>query len=95
MYPPVESTPESRYSMSSVYFEPLPDIAGRRRNQSTTANNVARLRPKVAQVGISRMDSEEEANGEGGGGGRGGTQSYFDQSQELAKLEKLVSKSSM
>lgn len=92
MYPPVESTPDSRYSMSSVYFEPLPDIATRRRNQSTTATNAAQLRPKVAQIGISRMDSEEEAYGEGS---RGVAQQYFDQSQELAKLEKLVSKSSM
>lgn len=84
MYPPVESTPESRYTGSSVYFEPLPDLAARRRNQGATANFL-RLRPKISQAGFDRMDSEDWEEIEGG-------QSYSDRSQELAKLEKLVSK---
>lgn len=84
MYPPVESTPESRYSGSAVYFEPLPDLSTRRRNQEVTTNSL-RLRPKVSQVGFDRMGSEDWDEGEG-------EWPYFDRSRELAKLERLVSK---
>lgn len=83
MYPPVESTPESRYANSSVYFEPLPDLAARRRNQGATANFL-RLRPKISQAGFDRTDSEDWEEIEG--------QPHSDRSQELARLEKLVSK---
>lgn len=84
MYPPVESTPESRYSGSAVYFEPLPDLATRRRNQEVTSNSL-RLRPKVSHVGFDQMGSEDWDEGEQGW-------PSLDRSRELAKLERLVSK---
>jgi hypothetical protein len=75
MLPPMIDAAESG-SNSAIQFEPLPDISVLRRqrmsatssnavatvtaNTNTNTSNLAQLRPKVAQIGHDRFDSDDE-----------------------------------
>ena len=83
--PPVESASESR--SSRITFDPLPDLAARRRQQTLVGSdahwvNKDQLRPKISKVDRERSDSVGSIEGD----------KVQDLSMEMVKLDRLVGK---
>jgi len=82
--PPVESASESR-TTSRIIFDPLPDLAARRRQMQIAGSdnhwvNKDQLRPKISKVDRERSDSVGSIEGD----------KVLDLSMEMVKLDRLV-----